>query len=226
MILPATLPWRATADRDTVAQKMAAATARAIVAREYGEGFLLTEVELASRHGVSRTPAREAMLQLEAWGLIRLAPKKGGVVTTVTLEERRDLLALRAIFETDAIASLTDADTLTALGTHLEDVLARQREALASGDLLSFADADYSFHATIISSSGNQVISELLEQLAPRLARLTYLAITDAPGRVPVLLNEHERLATCAQQGDAATFAELVREHIAGGHFNAYQVAP
>lgn len=219
MILPAPLPWRASTDRDTVAHKMAAATARMIVERQYAEGFLLTEAELTAQHGASRTPAREAMLQLESWGLIRLAPKKGGVVTTVTMEERRDLLALRAIFETEAVAALTDADELAALGAHLEDALARQREALDAQDLLSFADADYSFHAIIISSGGNRVIGELLEQLAPRLARLVYLASADAPSRVSVLLDEHERLAACALAGDAVTFARLVREHIAGGHF-------
>lgn len=225
MILPAPLPWRASTDRDTVAQKMAAATARMIVERQYAEGSLLTEAELTAQHGASRTPAREAMLQLESWGLIRLAPKKGGVVTAVTLEERRDLLALRAIFETEAVAALTDADELAALGTHLEDALARQRDALDANDLLGFADADYSFHAIIISSGGNRVIGQLLEQLGPRLARLVYLVSTDAPSRVPVLLDEHERLAACALTGDAKTFATLVREHIAGGHFPGENLA-
>src|SRR5690625_7883968 len=75
---------------------MAAWAAREIIERRFEPGELLTEADLAEAQKASRTPAREAMLQLERWRLVRLVPKKGAIVTTVTSCERRDLLAVRS----------------------------------------------------------------------------------------------------------------------------------
>lgn len=219
------LPWRAGAAPLTVAQRIAAAAARAIAERELTEGAIVTEVELAGVHGASRTPAREAMLQLEAWGLVRLLPKKGGVVTSVSVEERRDLLAVRAMFESDAVATLGTSDRLVPVGEALAVPLQQQRAAAAEGDRLAFAEADLAFHAAIIAAGGNAVVVGLLQQLAPRFARLTFAVALEAPDRLATMLAEHERLAALALGGDAAGFGRLLRDHIATGHFRRAALA-
>ncbi|MBM9468206.1 GntR family transcriptional regulator [Nakamurella leprariae] len=215
-----TLPWERADDRGPLAARMAADAARAVVERRYPAGMLLTEADLAVATGASRTPAREAMLQLEAWGLVRLAPKKGAVVTAVTVEERRDLLAARAMFEIEAVAVIARGDAdLAALAADIDDSLRRQRTALERGDLVGFAGGDYAFHARIIASGGNAVVGRLLDTLGPRLARLTHEVVLERPDRLATLLAEHEELAERAGSGDAVGFAELVRRHIAAGHF-------
>jgi DNA-binding GntR family transcriptional regulator len=217
------LPWDQTETRQAASLRIAAAAARAIVTREqaYAPGSVLIEADLAAAAGVSRTPAREAMLLLEAWGLVRLVPKKGAIVTVVTPEERRDLLDIRMLFEIAAVERMPrGADDLAALSDALGQWIERQRTALADGDLLAFASADYAFHAQIILLSGNQVVSDLLATLGPRITRLTHLAVTDAPERVPTFLNEHEELAACARQGDSARYTALIRQHIGYGHFS------
>ncbi len=216
------LPWELVDTRQPVSVRLAADAARAIVTRAYEPGRLLIEADLASAAGVSRTPAREAMLLLEAWGLVRLVPKKGAIVTTVTPEERRDLLDLRMLFEIAAVERMPrDRDALAELSDALNGTIARQRAALAAQDLLAFASADYAFHAQIILRSGNRMIAALLETLGPRFTRLTHLAVTDAPGRVPTFLREHEALAESARQGDGPQFAALIRQHIGDGHVDA-----
>ncbi len=215
------LPWERLDDRSPLATRMAASAARAIVEQRHEAGALITEADIAATHGASRTPAREAMLQLESWGLVRLIPKKGAVVAPVRTRERRDLLAVRTLFETDAVEAVARGDAdLAALTTDLERQLDRQRRAVADADPLAFAGADCAFHGCIVRAGGNDVVVALLETLGPRLARLTYDVALESPGRLPTLLHEHEQLADTARAGDAAGFAALVRRHVAAGHFS------
>lgn len=218
------LPWERVHDRSPVSQRIAASVARAIVERRRPEGDWLTEGDLAAAENASRTPAREAMLLLEAWGLVRLLPKKGAIVTSVTEEERRDLLVLREMFEVEAVRAAVAADALGDLGAGLRAALDRQQIAVRTGDVLEFAAADYAFHAEIIRAGGNSVILELLDTLAPRLARVTYLAVTGRPDRAQTLLDEHAHLAELATAGDHDAFAAAVREHISAGHFGQVAV--
>ena len=92
MTTSAALPWERLGERSSLGSRMAAATAREIIGGEREPGAWLTETDLAAAGGASRTPAREAMLLLERWGLVRLIRKKGAVVTPLTAKERRDLL--------------------------------------------------------------------------------------------------------------------------------------
>ena len=214
-----TLPWQLTDDSSPIASRMAAWAAREIIERRFEPGELLTEADLAEAQKASRTPAREAMLQLERWRLVRLVPKKGAIVTTVTSRERRDLLAVRAMFEVVAVEALTAADGLEALAKDLRTLLDHQRRALEAADTLAFASADYAFHARLIRSGGNSIVEELLTTMGPRLARLTYEVAIDHPVGLDTLLDEHERLTDRAENGDTAGFGRLVHEHIAASHF-------
>lgn len=211
-----TLPWED--QTGSLARRVAAETAREIVEERIGPGELVTEVELAARTGVSRTPAREAMVQLEAWGLVRLLPKKGAIVTAVGATERRDLLAVRLMLETQALKGIAD-DALAALSTDLDDALDAQRSAITDGDLLGFAAADYRFHAAVILAGGNAVVGQLLQSLAPRFARLIHQVCLHRPALLPLLLAEHEALAGSARSGDADGFARAVVAHVEDTHF-------
>lgn len=214
MTTSAALPWELLDDRTPLSARMAARAAQRIVERHDDPGTLLRESDLATAEGASRTPAREAMLQLEAWGLVRLLPKKGALVTSVTRKERSDLIALRTLLEADAVRTVATAgpEALRRLAAGLAPVIERQRRALA--DPLAFAGADHALHALIIQAGGNDVVARLLRSLAPRLARLTYEVVTDDPGRLPTLLAEHAALAERASAGDAEGFASLVRSHV------------
>ena len=159
------------------------------------------------------------MLQLERWRLVRLVPKKGALVTTVTGKERRDLLAVRSMFEIDAVETLSDSGDLTALSADLSTLLGEQKTALDAGDPLGFASADYAFHARLIRSGDNAIVTEMLTTMGPRLARLTYQVAIEAPHTLDTLLTEHETLTDRAEAGDAEGFARLVRDHIESSHF-------
>lgn len=220
------LPWVRLEDRCAVGARIAAEAAREIVEGTRRAGDWLTEAGLAEPYDASRTPAREAMLQLHAWRLVRLVPKKGAIVTDIDPDERRDLLAVRAMFETDAVAALADApERFAALVTDLETRLASQRDAVERGDLAAFAASDFGFHEQLIRGGGNRVVIEMLTDLAPRLARLTHAAIAANPTMTDELLADHVELTSLARTGDAARFAEAVRAHIASAHLTEHATA-
>jgi DNA-binding GntR family transcriptional regulator len=211
-------PWPLSAALDTtspLARRVVATLFEQIVTGARAPGDLLTELEIAAAAGVSRTPAREALLQLEAVGLVRLMPKKGAVVTQIESEQARDLLAVRAMFETAAVRRLSfQPERAGALRDDLNARLGEQLGALQAGDLLRFAAADFAFHARIIGESGNQVISETFAQLGPRLARLAYRATTRTADALERLHAEHAQLIELACAGRAAEFEAALATHI------------
>jgi DNA-binding GntR family transcriptional regulator len=198
-----------------LARKVVTTLFEQIVTGLRAPGDLLTELEIAASEGVSRTPAREALLQLEAVGLIRLMPKKGAAVTQIDAEQATDLLAVRAMFETAAVKQLgAHPDRATQLRDDLSATLNDQLDALQADDLLRFAAADFAFHARIIGESRNQVISETFSLLGPRLARLAYRAASRTANALDRLHAEHAQLIELACAGRAAEFEAALGTHI------------
>ncbi|NUL47550.1 GntR family transcriptional regulator [Cellulosimicrobium funkei] len=213
------LPWHDPAPR-SMALRIAAGSARAIVEGRLGAGEMLTEAQLAEEAGASRTPAREAMVQLQSWGLVRLVPKKGGIVTAVSPAERRDLVDLRATLEIRGIQLVAGSPSQRGLlADRLRASLAAQRSALEAGDLLAFSEQDVDFHLRIVEAGGNAVVAELASALGPRFARLTHLAVSGDGLAAAHYLREHEELLQPLESGDAPAFAAAVRHHIASAHF-------
>jgi DNA-binding GntR family transcriptional regulator len=198
------------------------------VAREIAEGDIepgevLTEVAIAARTGVSRTPVREAMLQLDRWGLVRLAPKKGAVVTSPTARDQAELLAVRAMLEKSAARS-TAADDVSrgTLVSALRENLAEQRAAV--GEPRTFATLDFVFHSLVIGHDDNRVVAEISRTLGPRLYRLTRLAVSARSRDLAGLLDEHVALTDALDDGDPERYSRLVAQHIDQGHAS-YEVA-
>lgn len=218
------LPWTGNDRPRSHAERIARETAQRIVRAELEAGSLLTEAEIAAAHGVSRTPAREAMLQLERWGLVAIAPKKGAAVTVPTARERRELLDVRSMLETHVVRGLAGDDVArSALGARLRGILSRQEAAL--GDPAAFALQDYAFHAAIMLHGGSRAVEEIAVVFGPRLVRLTHLAVASRAGRLRTFVEEHAALADAVEAGDAASFEALIGPHLSAGHGD-YEVAP
>src|SRR5262245_5406294 len=77
---------------------------RAILEQIHAGGALLTEVEIATAVGVSRTPVREALLRLQSEGLVTLYPKRGALVLPISAAEIEDVIEARQLVEVHAAA--------------------------------------------------------------------------------------------------------------------------
>ncbi|WP_181138987.1 GntR family transcriptional regulator [Streptomyces sp. Ru72] len=183
-----------------------------VLERRYQGGTLLTEGELADEVGVSRTPVREALLRLEVEGLIKLYPKKGALVLAVSAQEIADVIETRQLVEEHAARKAVSAPP--GLIERLEELLARQKEQAAAGDLAGAALTDRTFHAEIVRSGGNEILSRLYDQLRDRQLRMGVAVMHSHPDRIAKTLSEHEEILQALRSGDAEAAVDIVHRHV------------
>src|SRR3954466_5151186 len=206
------MPSTVTEKRAPAADRVYDHVKRGVLERRYEGGTLLTEGELAEAVGVSRTPVREALLRLEVEGLIRLYPKKGALVLPVSAQEIADVVETRQLVEEHAARKAVPASPR--LIARLEELLARQKEQAASGDLAGAAVTDRCFHAEIVRSGGNEILSRLYDQLRDRQLRMGVAVMHAHPDRITKTLAEHGELLDALRAGDVEAAVAVVRRHV------------
>ena len=151
-------------------------------------GARISDKKLAAELGVSRTPVREALVQLQSEGLVVMRPQSGTFVFDLTIEEVRDICATRAILEAGAIRLVADAgsaDPMARLGL----LVGRAAIALDDGDLVLCDELDCQFHEGIVAASANTYLIRAYSGISDRLRALRH--------RLP---RERERMARAIAQ--------------------------
>ncbi|WP_392965080.1 GntR family transcriptional regulator [Streptomyces sp. LN245] len=205
-------PMRPPVKQPPAAERVYAHVKQGVLERRYEGGSLLTEGELADAVGVSRTPVREALLRLEAEGLIKLYPKKGALVLPVSAQEIADVVETRQLVEEHAARKAVPASPR--LLARLEELLAQQKEQAAAGDLAAAAVTDRCFHAEIVRSGGNEILSRLYDQLRDRQLRMGVAVMHAHPDRITKTLVEHEQILQALRAGDADAVVALIHGHV------------
>ncbi|MET9644126.1 GntR family transcriptional regulator [Streptomyces syringium] len=184
----------------------------AVLQRRYEGGTLLTEGDLAGEVGVSRTPVREALLRLEAEGLLKLYPKKGALVLAVSAQEIADVVETRLLVEKHAAGKAVPASP--ALLARLEELVEDMRRQAAAGDLAAVSVSDRAFHAEIVRSAGNQILSRLYDQLRDRQLRMGVAVMHAHPDRIAKNIAEHTEILEALRAGDAEAAIGIVDQHV------------
>jgi DNA-binding GntR family transcriptional regulator len=202
------------------AQRVYDAIRREILDGEISGGTLLSEVEIAARLGVSRTPVHEAFLKLEAEDLLELAPRRGAVVVPVRPGEAADVLEIRHALEVTAARRLAQgqAGARAAFGATAANLLAEQDRIAAEGDLAAFAAADADFHRAIVAASGNAIADRFYASLADRQRRMTIGAVGTQTHRLAALAEEHRGLADLVVAADVSGFEVMLARHFLTTH--------
>ncbi len=132
-------------------------------------GEAIVQEEIGARFGVSRSPVREALRQLEAEGLVEYRPNRGAVVAPLDEASVRRTFELRRIVETGAIELVVariGAATLKEL-RRLEGALRRER------DVAAFVKAHHGFHQRVYDAAENPVLTKVILGHTIRVARLS-----------------------------------------------------
>ncbi|WP_241999101.1 GntR family transcriptional regulator [Kribbella sp. VKM Ac-2569] len=195
------------------AERVYAYVKAAILDRAYPGGELLTEGELATAVGVSRTPVREALLRLEESGLVKLYPKRGALVLPVLPQEIDDVLEARELIETHAAAKVWPRRKrlIEALTERVDEMRAHRK----SGDAKSFLEADRAFHEAIVDAAGNQILAKLYNSLRDRQVRMGVPGIEVQPVRMDKSITAHQEMIEALGGNSVKRFRELVIAHIA-----------
>ncbi|MEO3937172.1 GntR family transcriptional regulator [Dermatophilaceae bacterium Soc4.6] len=176
-----------------------------------GGGFV-TEGELATVTGVSRTPVREALLRLETEGLVRLYPKKGALVVPLTSDAARDVLQARLVIEEWAAGAMWQrrGEVLGAL----DDLLDQMETARVADDVSAFVGHDRHFHEVIVAAAGNAVLTGTYQSLRDRQLTIVAAQMRMSGSRLDEALTGHRELVELLRSGTKAAFAKAVRHHV------------
>lgn len=182
---------------------------------ELNPGDLLEEAELVQAFGVSRTPVREAILYLEALGLVRRLPRKGATVFRPTLEEFLAILEVHAKLEGQA-AGLA-ARRLSRIGAlELEAAVAAcEAHALArpDDDPDGYYQLNLRFHACVATASGNAVLLDALKTNARKLLAY-YRARYRFSGAIAASAAEHRAIARLITDRNSAGAEAAMQRHV------------
>ncbi len=196
-------------------------TVRAIVAQKLREAIMsgnlkpgqrLVERELCEMMGVSRPSIREALRLLEADGLVNTVPHRGPMVSTISLEEARQLYAARAVLEGFAgreCARLHDPAVVRRIG----NALTRLRAALSESDMIAILEAKTDFYAALIGGCQNAFIERMLKPLHDRITLLRITSMSQ-PKRVNKTLREVTAIWRAIQSGDADLAERCCVDHV------------
>ena len=178
-------------------------------------GQEIDEAVLAARHSVSRTPIREAYIQLEASGLIRRLPRKGAVLFKPTLEEFLAIQEVHAQLEGQA-AGLAARRISPVLREQLQAVVAAcEAHASQKGD----ADPDgyyqlnLRFHETVALGAANPFLVEMIKTNARKLMAY-YRARYQYPGAIAQSALEHREIATLILSHDRDGAEAAMQAHV------------
>lgn len=176
------------------------------------DGELLSEGTIADAVGVSRTPVREAFLQLESEGLLALYPKRGALVVPVSPREVRDIYEARLLVEGHGLRRALEGPVERLL-EELDASLDEQRRLLERDDLVAFTEADRRLHRAWVAAAGNEVLLHVFDQLRDRQQRISVTMLLHHGSRAQQLLEEHERLVEAVRARDLDGFLARLDQH-------------
>ena len=183
-----------------------------IVDGRYPPGSRVSEKELTLELGASRTPVREALLQLQAEGLIVMRPQSGTFVFDPTAGEVRDLCELRGIYEAGALrlAAARDAAGLAAV---LSATVKAARVALRASDLAACERLDREFHEAIIARSGNALLVESYRRIADKVNVLRH-QLPRTRERMGKALLQHAAIVELVAGGKVSSACAELAAHV------------
>ncbi|NNJ69536.1 MAG: GntR family transcriptional regulator [Boseongicola sp.] len=175
-------------------------------------GHLEPEPELAARLGMSRTPVHEALIRLEAEGLIQLIPRRGARVLPISPDDMREIYEILNALEPEAAARLAARHPSQAEIEPLDRATQEMSDALEKGDLEGWAEADDKFHQTLLKLHGNKRLAAFVGALFDQSyrARMVTLRLREPP---IVSTAEHRVILEFLRRGDAEGTRDAFRKH-------------
>jgi DNA-binding GntR family transcriptional regulator len=174
----------------------------------------LDERQLALQFGISRTPVREAMAQLEREGFVRAVPRRGVYVVRKTRAEVIEMITAWAALESMA-ARLITQNARDAEIARLRKMFATFEGGQLAAHLDEYSEVNIEFHQTIIRMSGNGVLIDLAENLFTHMRMIRRKTIGERD-RVDRSIRDHMSIIEALEARDTDRAEDLVRNHALG----------
>jgi DNA-binding GntR family transcriptional regulator len=174
----------------------------------------LNERQLAADLGVSRTPVREALAQLEREGFVRSVPRRGSYVVRKTKAEVVEMITVWAALESMAARLITQEAKNTDIAS-LRGMFTKFENGGLHAKLDEYSEANIEFHQTIIRMSGNGVLISLAENLFTHMRMIRRKTISEQD-RADRSIRDHMNIIEALEARNTMRAETLVRDHALG----------
>jgi len=186
-------------------------------------GQRITEQEISDARGISRAPVREAIAKLAVDGLLRLVPRSGCYVCTLSERDIQQIFDIRVRLETLALDYAFDAFDRVQLAKLRAKIVACQGRA-ERRLLRDEEPLDTLFHATILKAAASPLLQDLLGKLLARVRVFQAIGSRDL-GKARDALENHVAILDAILAGDRRTARQLLQEHLEVARRNAVGMA-
>ncbi|WP_376091373.1 GntR family transcriptional regulator [Roseomonas sp. CCTCC AB2023176] len=196
----------------SLTEQVVARLRREILACRLTPGEVLSEAATAARLSLGKAPVRAALARLAEDGLVQAQPRRGWVVSLVTIRDIHEVFDLRLLLEPEAARraagrvdakALADLDAICACGYRPED----------EESTLAFLDANKAFHVAVAELSGNARLSRQVARLLDESTRMLVLGLRRRD-RTGEMSHEHHALTEALALGRAEEAARIMREQV------------
>jgi len=194
--------------KHTIATQVVDELRRRIIGGQVRAGEKLQQEQIAQELGVSRSPVREALRQLEAEGLVTLISQKGAEVAPISLAEVSEMFEMRLMLEPHllqlAIPNLTEAEFAAAATT-----IAAMEEA----DIAAWGVLNWELHRGLYEPAARPTILRTLDRIHQSIDRYLRMEMSMTQTRATAKI-EHEQLVSLCRRGQTDRAGSLLRIHI------------
>jgi DNA-binding GntR family transcriptional regulator len=184
---------------------------RAIVEHRLQPGTKLAEQKLADHFGVSRTLVRQALFQLTQNRLIKLEPARGAFVAAPTVEEARQVFAVRRMLEAEMTRTFV-REVTPAKVRALREHIAQEKAAVEREDAAGRVELLGDFHVRMAELLGNEVLAQILRDLVSRSSLISLMY--QHAGAARHSQEEHVEIVRAMAAKDEERAVRLMTEHL------------
>ena len=197
---------------DSLAKLAYEALLKSILSGELTSSEIYNEKALAEQLGISRTPVREALLELSVQGMVHFLPRKGITVNRFTEQDVVEIFEIRRAIESAAVEKVARMSPSPDM-SRMDKTLLDQRRAAGKNNVQSFLAADRAFHVLFSELTTNRRMKEIMENIR-NLIHLMSIQALRVPGRAEIVLEEHRRIIQAVKEGDAKRARTAMLNHL------------
>jgi DNA-binding GntR family transcriptional regulator len=209
--------------RSTAADRIRTTLADEIAVGVLHPGVALDEAGLAERFGVSRTPIREALRQLQAIGFVEARPHQTALVRRFTAQRLTEMF--RVMADLEALCARYAAGNARSARAEISAAHIACRDAAAAGDYDAYAARNVVFHELIYALSSNGFLAEIARSVRQQVAPFRR-AQFGTQGRLLQSVAEHQAVVEAILAGDGEAAAQAMARHIESVRASVGEIAP
>lgn len=178
----------------------------------YTKNEALKETQISRELGVSRTPVREAIRQLELEELVTIIPNKGAVVSGINAKDIKDIYAIRSLIEGLSAKWATRSINAEQLET-LEEIVYLSEFHLQKGHIEQLLELDNKFHEILYQASQSKILKHVLSDFHNYVQRVRRTSLSSEE-RAIKSIEEHKAIVEAIKAKDEAKVENLTNQHV------------